>query len=74
MSIRQRLWDAGYAMAEPFINMTPCDKETVAVAFAEIFYIRTAVWLGVDDRVILGTAIGSLLAVTLYHKTLHSSR
>lgn len=49
MSLKQRLWDAGYAMAEPFIKTPRSDKAVVAVALAEILYIRTAVWFGIPD-------------------------
>jgi len=71
MSLRQRLRDAGYAMAEPFIEMPQPNKAVLAVAFAELVYILMAARFGVDDRIVVGTVFGSMIAAALVHRTLY---
>jgi hypothetical protein len=72
MSLKQRLWDAGYAMAEPFIRMPQSNKLVFALALPELLFMVMAARLGVDGRIIIGTVFGSMFAVAGY--TLRSSR
>jgi len=58
LSLRQRLWDAGYAMAEPFIKMPPPEKILMVVLLAVMLYAWTAKILEFDPRIVIGTTIG----------------
>ncbi len=74
MSLRRRLWDAGYAMAEPFIEMHPSEKVLVISLLAVLMYLRIASWVGLDSRVVVGTAIGVLLSLATFPIWLSSCR
>jgi len=47
-------------MAEPFIKMDHDGKVTMAVLFAEMTFVATAVRCGLSEKIVVGTAIGSM--------------
>jgi hypothetical protein len=73
MSPRQRLWDALYAMAEPFIKMPESNMVAFGVVFTELFFTLIALRLGVDGRIVIGTVFGSMFATAIAHYRFYDS-
>jgi hypothetical protein len=46
MSLKHRLWDAVYAMAELCIKMNPSEKGVVILVVTMMLYVKTAEWVG----------------------------
>ena len=66
MNLRQRLWDVVYAMAEPLVKMDIETKQMGLLMLALVLYIRIAGWLGLDSRVVVGTALGTMLGTATF--------
>jgi hypothetical protein len=73
MGLKQELWDAGYAMAEPFIKMPESNIVVFGVAFAELLFSLIALRLGVDDRIVIVTVCGSMFAAAIAHYRFYDS-
>ena len=48
MSLRQRLWDIGYAMAEPLIKTDRESKLTLLVMLMLVIYVKIGEWVRLD--------------------------
>lgn len=65
MTLRTGLWAAVYAMAEPFVKMPKSEKRMVVFLMAVMLCAWVAGLLKIDQRLVLGTAIASMLAYTI---------
>jgi hypothetical protein len=66
MALRRRLWDAVYAMAEPFVKMPRSEKRVVVFVLAIMLYVWIAGLLGMDSRIVFGTGIGAMLGIATF--------
>lgn len=73
-SLKEMLWDAGYAMAEPFIKMPEPNKFVLLVAFAELLFFVVSTGVGIDHRIVVGTVLGSMMAACGVHIRLYDNR
>jgi uncharacterized membrane protein YjjP (DUF1212 family) len=65
MALRTRLWDAVYAIAEPFVKMHRSEKEMVVFLLVVMSCAWVAGLLRIDQRIIVCTAIASMLVYAI---------